>query len=291
MRRVTYTNAQGNSIVFGPAPSDYLIESIEGIDGANNSIYTQKGPGQDGETFLQTLFAPREIVVNAAILAPQDLSAIYTHRRTIANILNPKLGVGVFTLEYDGSSKKIQAIVQDGVNFPNKDWRSPYQKFSVTFFCPNPVWCDTTAESTTIGLVEAGFHFPLEFVSGGIEFSTRTDAKERTATNNGDVDAAVTLIFYGPATNPTIINNTTGEYIHVFITLDDGESMEIKTAYGEKTITLNRGGTLSNGMQYLDLQSTFWKLIPGDNELTFYDDTDSTLPRCDVGWSNCYISI
>ncbi len=291
MRRFTYTNPNGESIVLGPTPANYMIESATGIDGAGTDIYYTKSPNQDGETYLDNLLSVREIVINGSITAPNDSADIFPLRRELVRVVNPKLGVGVLKYEYDGGTKIIHALPDGGPVFANRDFREPWQKYQVTFSCPSPLWLDEIASNATVGLTTANFSFPLIFVTGGIEFSVRTTEKERSLTNSGDVPVPVTITFFGPAVNPAIINQTTGEYIKVNITLDEGESMIIDTAFGQKTVSLNQGAGLSNGIQYLDLSSTFWQLIPGDNVITFVDDTDSTAPRCDVGWSSAYLGV
>lgn len=125
----------------------------------------------------------------------------------------------------------------------------------------------------------------------GYVFSEVSLYSSRTITNNGDVPEPIIATVYGPAINPTLINETTGEFIHLIYTLNQGESLQINTAFGMKTITLNSGGNTTNGLQYLDPQSTFFQLIVGDNLMNLHDDTGSAQLRCDVGKIDRYVGI
>ncbi len=290
MRRLTFTNANGVAVVFGPPPASYVIESLDGIGTPGFSKQVQRGPGQDGESYIDGTLDPREITVSGA-LVKQLLPDIYPLRASLNSALNPKLGPGNLLFEYDGGSKKIAAI-PDGAPLFSEKGSDLWQKYQVAFYCPDPLWQDVTGIQTTVGLVQALFKFPWRSPQGvGFAGSERLSDKARTVTLAGDVSAPIIATFWGPATNPTILNQTTGEFIHILATLGDGESMVINTAYGNKSVTLNRGSLSSNGLQYLDINSTFWQLQPGANVITFYDDTGSLAPRCDIAASPRYLGV
>jgi hypothetical protein len=122
-------------------------------------------------------------------------------------------------------------------------------------------------------------------------FSEVSPSSSRLITNNGDVPEPFIATLYGPAINPTLINETTGEYIHLVYTLNIGESLVINTAFGNKTIVLNAGGNSTNGLQYLDPLSTFFQLQVGDNLMNLHDDSGSSQLRCDVGKIDRYVGV
>lgn len=128
-------------------------------------------------------------------------------------------------------------------------------------------------------------------IVGTYIFSEVSSSSSRIITNSGDVPEPIIATLYGPAVNPTLINTTTGEFIHLLYTLASGESLQINTAFGNKTITLNAGGSSTNGLQYLDPLSTFFQLQVGDNLMNLYDDTGSSQLRCDIGKIDRYVGI
>ena len=127
-------------------------------------------------------------------------------------------------------------------------------------------------------------------ISGYI-FSEISTVSSRTITVNGDVSSSIIATLYGPAVNPTLINETTGEFIHLIYTLNIGESIVINTTFGTKTITLNAGENTTNGLQYLDPASTFFELQVGNNIMNIHDDTGSAQLRCDIGKVDRFVGI
>lgn len=288
MRRFTFTNARGDSIVLGPPPSKYLITSVSGLDMPGTTRQTQKAPGQDGETLLDETLDPRDLTFEGAITVPNLSASINPLRVALGQVLSPKLGMGVGVYEYDGGSKRI-ACRPDGLAFADRQ-REPYQRFQAKFYCPSPFWEAVEAGAQSVGLVSALLKFPVAFPSAGIAFSERLSDKARTLANAGEVDTPIRATFWGPASNPTLVNQTTGKMLHILVTLDYSESIEIDTG-DSPSVILHRGSASSNGMQYLDLNSEFWRLAPGDNVVTFFDDTNSILPRCDVAWRDRFITL
>ena len=127
-------------------------------------------------------------------------------------------------------------------------------------------------------------------ISGYI-FSEISTVSSRTITVNGDVSSSIIATLYGPAVNPTLINETTGEFIHLIYTLNVGESIVVNTTFGTKTITLNAGENTTNGLQYLDPASTFFELQVGNNIMNIHDDTGSAQLRCDIGKVDRFVGI
>jgi hypothetical protein len=135
MREIVFTNANGVSITLGSSP--ILIDSITGLGGAPVSIQYQKAPYQDGSTYIDALMENRIITVDCTLSAAATLTAQYTQRATILNVLNPKLGKGTIVYTYAGGTKTFFAIPVQPV-FPNKHATTARQKFQISFECCDP---------------------------------------------------------------------------------------------------------------------------------------------------------
>jgi len=147
MRKLTFTNSAGTSIVFGDATLS--IRSITGIGETGQDDQNQKAPFQDGETYIDTLLNAREITLEGIINKAQLFTAINTQRDLMLKTLNPKLGEGTILYEYDGGSREITAVPTLPV-FSNKVFQNPWQNYQVTFKCHDPYW--RSATDTTINL-------------------------------------------------------------------------------------------------------------------------------------------
>lgn len=152
LRAWTYTNANNETLTVGGSSTAYLLESIEGLGTPNTEIQEQKAPFQDGTTYIDALFAPREITTTIAILAPNQFNDIDTARRQLAQRLNPKLGPGVLTYTTEsGDQYKINCIPRRSPTFANKQFREPYLRAQIQFYANDPYWLKTTSTTLNFG--------------------------------------------------------------------------------------------------------------------------------------------
>jgi hypothetical protein len=288
MQKITYVNPSGTSIELSEPM--YGLLSVEGLGVPNLTIQEKKAPFQHGSTYIDQLSEPREIVANGMIGTPRNID-IYAHRRIMANAFNPLLGPGTFIYENDNGSWFLEYVTPQGPIYANRDPRQGSQKWQITFYAYNPFWMDVNAISTSL----AG--------EGTINI-----------TNNGDYACPVELVINGPITNPKVINNTTGEYIKIEKTLAAGDYALIYTGFGEHTIYIGTGelpalsfpisglaipekglalSTIesNNGIQYLDLASTFFQLAVGVNQLELIDEGTNTGMSLDITYRQQYIGV
>ncbi len=98
----------------------------------------------------------------------------------------------------------------------------------VHLVCPEPFWHDSFCTSRQMSFLMGGLSFPLFLNS---RFSQRSF--KRILQNIGDVPTPVNITFYGPAVNPIIKNNTTGEFIRVNRELGESDKLIIDTTFGK----------------------------------------------------------
>ena len=60
-----------------------------------------------------------------------------------------------------------------------------------------------------------------------------------------------------------------------------------KIYFGEKYVRING----ENAFHYIDLDSVFWQLDPGENILSYQSNNDSIKTRVIVKWKNRYIGL
>jgi len=283
MRQLVYTNPLGNSITLYREPN--LITKLDGIEMPEINIQSQSAPYQDGVTDLDALFSARTITVEGTLLV-SGLPAIYTNRALMMAQLNPKLGLGTLTFTNDSGSFTTACRCLSAI-LPNKEYTEPYQSFQFQFFCPDPYWYALNQSISTLRVVSGGFTFPITLP---IVFGNYTGTTPVNCLNDGDSTAPVVITFYGPATNPVIYNNTTGEQIKCNISLNTGDVLIINTKFGSKSVyKIASSGVITNQSQTLDASSTFWQLNIGNNSVSFSDDLFLSLEYCTVSWFNRYV--
>ncbi len=104
-----------------------------------------------------------------------------------------------------------------------------------------------------------------------------------------DYDVPCQIRFNGPAVNPMVENILKGEYVRIVNTLAANDYMIIDT--GLKTVRLIKDDIEINGNAYLDIKSTFFTLINGDNYLSYFEATASTTATATVTYRERYAGI
>jgi phage-related protein len=287
MQKLTFTNAVGHSVDLSHH-NPYLITAIDGTGAMDVDTQLQKSPFQDGRTYVDNALEPREISLEVAILAG-DSGSIFDLRKTLSQVFNPKLGEGILRYEYDGYVKEITAVIDKPPVYPSgsSNRMEKFQKAVITLICPSPFWLDIADISEPLVAWIGEFRFPLRFPT---KMGRQGDS--RNLLNEGDVSTPVLIQFKGPATNPKVTNETTGEFIKVNRTLNSGDTLEISTAFGQKRVeVVNVDGTRTNVFNWIDLNSTFFILLPGENLISYTADTGKDTAVVTITYRNRYVGV
>lgn len=270
-------NTNGERIILGNQAPFYLEEIDEalGVD-----IKNQKSPNQDGCTYIDNTLDTRSISIEGIIITKTNPNDVDECKRKMERVLNPKLGEVTILHQ----RKEIKAIVETTPIFPSSGGSRGiyYQKYLIHLICHNPFWVDSFTESGEMSYLMGGIKFRLSLPTN---FSNR--GFRRKCINDGDVDTPVIIEFKGPATNPTVNNLTTGEFIKVNRSLGEDDVLTISTAFGEKYVRING----DNAFHYIDLDSVFWSLVPGENILSYESNNDSIKTKVTVKWKDRYLGV
>lgn len=279
MDNVIIKNQNGESITLGNT-APYFLQILDGVGDVPVISQSQKAPKQDGATYFDNMLDNRAISIEGMIVTRRNPEEVSKARRKMQRVLNPKLGEVTITYQ----DKEIKGIVETTPVFPSGEGNKGiyYQKFLVNLLCHQPFWLDTFYESREMSYLMGGLSFRLRLPT---TFSNR--GFRRKAVNDGDVAAPVKIEFIGPAINPTITNVTTGEFIKVNRELGEKDILTVSTAFGEKYVKING----ENAFHYIDLDSSFWQLIPGDNILSYASNNDSINTKVIVKWKNRYVGL
>lgn len=128
---------------------------------------------------------------------------------------------------------------------------------------------------TTIAYEDGGesdFIFFNSPVKGEItyEVASSTSGVDVRYYNDKDIDTGLLLV-----NHLKIVNHTTGQAFGLDYPFQVADEITINTLSGELSVTLNRGGTVTNLLNYISGDSTWIKLASGSNYLTFTADPNS----------------
>jgi hypothetical protein len=285
LQKIIFTNSRGQSLVLSQS-LPFILSKVDGLGDVQADNQTQRAPFQDGTTYIDTVLSERFITLEIGIFAnsTRELSNV---RQQFSAVFNPKLGEGLLQYVYDGEIKEIQAIPEHVPTYISGSGNrmGEFQKAMLTLKCPNPYW--KSPQVTEEPTFEALFQFPFE---GEFEIGVQRD--ERTILNDGDSPTPLEIEFYGLAVNPIITNKTTGEFIKVNRTIAEGEYMRIDTTKGRKRVEfISSSGTVTNVFNWIDLESTLFELVVGENVLEYSADNDIQGAIVNIRYNKLYNAV
>lgn len=268
----------------------YLIQKVQDIHGATSQ--KSQGVNQDGCNSEDSLLDARVIKLQVTIRT-KNREKLYELRRKIMRIINPKTynqstkkrGELLIYYTNDYKTYRIYSKVEDSVDF--NDRKNNHDKATLSFYCQDPYWLDKKGKDIDIKSVRGGLKFPLELYS---TFATVSFYK--LIENQGDVEAPIEIEYIGPALNPRITNETTGEYIQVNMGIGEKEKLIIDTKEGKETVNLITPNETIDVYNKIDLNSTFFKLIVGKNLIKYSSDIEGAKDKVTIiDYTNKYVGV
>ena len=270
---------ESNGEVLELGNNEYKLLEVHGLEASDYEINITEHYSGIGGYVKKKKIQPREIYFTADCM---DWNSCEEQRQRLIKFFNP-LNSGILKVNYCGIERYINYEVES-----LKDNRTNlYEQlnFTVYIICPDPYFyeLEKIEELTTW---TGGLNFPLN-----LPFSLKQKGENiKNIYNDGHVDTAVEIIFRGPAINPKVINQTTGEFIQVNRELTSEDTLYITTKYRNKKVEIERNGVKTNAFNYIDLDSTFFSLKVGDNLMEY--STESLEPQgVSIKYSNKYLGV
>ena len=296
--RLIWENENGLSAEFSVYSDDFFCNvqrDVKGLSDVTAKINTITNVGQDGETETSVYLDPRDITIKGQLRTNDFLLQNELIRR-LNRILDPHHS-GTLTYIMGEARRKITCRA---LSAPVWAKSSKRPVFTITLFCPNPYWSDTSTTLVQFAGGSAAFHFPLPFYSdvntlwewpvimGAI--STLGLARIQ---NDSDSDCGMIweAAASGEVINPLLINVDTGDYIKLNLTLQNGDVLRVTTAYGKKRVRLIRNGEDLNAYSSVVLGSTFFPIYKGANNLSLRVESGGAYLDCRIGFEGQYLGV
>lgn len=268
------------------------LTAIEGLHGVDIEMSSTTSPYFDGDSVEHLRVNPRAILMTYSLTSPIPEALDYFN-----SIVKSKQLASLVETKEDGNQTKVEGIVTIQ---PYTRW-SNNVSITVQLYCSQPYWKDIIPIVDDITHIIDSHYFPFDtevalqekegglvFLDPSIDTDTYTDEFTRTTyqgvvfgtydenitrrvLNDGDitVGARITIVAFGEVTNPTIINQTTRDWIQVNRTLKANDFIEINTQCREKYARLN-GEDIWDDIQYSG--NDWLQIVTGYNELTGASD-------------------
>lgn len=290
MQKMIYVPPSGSysnpsTYVYLATAEPYILSSVTGVGGVEASIISSTIPGMDGAYMQGIRIEPREIPCTVYVHG-NDRQDMYAQRYELIRKLTPTSKLGWLYYRNDYIHVRTQAIPRLPPDFTERIRN--YNKAEISFWCPSPYWRSISGKSEEIGYIKgAGFKLPFSFP---IKFASLKS--EITIDYQGSVPAPVTITIYGSATKPKITNKTTGQYIAVEQALSETQRLVIVTTRGSKSVKIaETGKSTKDAFQYIDPESVFWELQPGENIISYDSGDDSQKTAVKIAYSEFYSGV
>jgi len=283
----------GQTLTFGKSESgdkrEFGITNITGLESSDLDLNTIDNALVDGTIVDGKRIEKRPVHIDARLL---DDTNNAENRQRIIKFFNPKY-TGTMTVNHSGTQRKIEYEL-DGWTFVSKKTIYSRLEISVDLLCPDPFMQNMDNFGKNMAEKVALFAFPWRVltkkVSGvsdpykGLALAGQVSGyqlinKSVAISNDGDVPCGLQIKFVaarGPCTGPKITHVSSGQYMHVNITMSQDDVLLIDTSDRNQIIELN--GT--NVYQYIDRLSEPFKLDVGENYLEY--EADEKEPNLDV---------
>lgn len=290
MQQIIYVPPEGNyeipdtCVTFALAPP-YVIGSVSGTSGTEVSLISNTIPGVDGIYLHGVRTESREISFFIHVDG-ESRRDMYQKRFELIQKLAPRDTPGMLYYTNDYTTKRIAAIPLRCPDFTERIRN--YNKAEISFLCPSPYWESLTEKSGYMAYLDEGFQFPLEFYP---TVSFAAIENQVMLINDGSISTPLHITIAGPATNPSVTNETTGEQIRLLQSLTASQVLEIDTKRGQKSVTIIEGSNRQDAFQYLDPQSVFFSLVPGNNLLRYKSDNESEMTQVDLRYRELFAGV
>ena len=291
--KLFYINEREESIEFSNR-SMFHTNGATGISDVRNAIYSINSMGQDGDTYLGNRIEARDIEITGSI-ATKDKEEMRVMRRRLNHVLNPQFNARLL-YQWGDFVRVIDCKVDNAPVFPAKE--SIFQSFTIQLRCMNPFWREENEMREDIASWDSGFEFilpdGLEIPNDGTwEIGSRQPSLIMNVYNGGDVRSGMRIEFraIGNVSQPELLNVDTQGYLKIKMELQAGDVLTVRTGYGEKAVTLLRGGEETNAFRYFDTEGEFLQLEVGDN--LFRYDAASGIDNLEVSiyHNNIYLGV
>ena len=254
-----------------------VFKLVDGLDLSNLAVDVNyiETTG-DGGLYQNSRLKPRGISMEIQI-RHQDTDQVTQdlRRRQIYAILNPK--AGEYQIEFEDSDANEYYIKGYLTYAPTmkpdkKNNNAAFQKMLVQFICLDPFVYkkDSSRFSNFTVNDNSGFEFPLEIIENQFEFATLTENNMIEAFSNGSLDTGMRLEveFSTDTQNFRITNEDTGEYFQVTYQFQAGDRIVANTTRNARNVVLYRGDSVINLRNNVTLESTYFQIHPGENNLS-----------------------
>lgn len=271
----------------GGIAEGYFIDApVEGLDNPVIRISNYEKPGEDGGVIPNIFYSTRLVTAPGTIIGSSAQDYRRKRQALAAACAYSKDANGYpvlkkFTIVTDDDEVYFFNGIVKEVKWATNFYQ--FTKFLLSIVSPDPfLYREGAQTSGAISIpIAGGIVYPIIYPA------TYGASSGGSALIQIDTNAASfpILTITGQVTNPYITNTSTGEFIQLNITTAGSDVLVVDMA--EKTITLNGTSVLQDKIG----DSTWWKVEPGVNNISFSTSSASDTGSLEITWYEAVLGI
>lgn len=272
MREITCTNNSDNvSLIFNDSFSPFLLQNVEGIYEVDVDIFSSDNSLSDGSTYIGSSVKPRNIVITIA-----DKQNHAKHRNLLYELFKPRT-LGTFVYHEEDNDYKETRSIDYYVEKVESDTKGHTRQITVSLICPDPYFSDIRDTIINMSNWNSLFEFEHNFLSVKEELGNMVKQKMIQFDNGSSLEQLgfiITMESIGNVTNPRMYHFESDTYIQIGNSVNPfemyaGDKLIISTVTNDKNAYLVRDGVRTTVNEYIDENSDYIQLVPGENTLRY----------------------
>ncbi len=249
-------NSTGDQIDLTATANKYMTSKISGLNPPAGTISTSSYAGMDGSYLNNAFIEKRNVVISFEMRG----FGVEKRRHELYKVVKPSRYIKIYY-----ATKNISVYAEGIVETCEIENFEMLTKGQISIICPDIYWYSTETQIAEYSQILGAFHFIFPDDDNPFSLGKYNTQNMMTIVNDGDETGFTLEISGGPATNPTLYNAETDEYIQIQGEIQNGDKITITTKTGNKTVTLEREGVTTNIINRLVSGSTWLTLREGLN--------------------------
>ena len=249
-------NKTGQKIDLSQTANRYIFSKIDGLNPPAGTISTSSYAGMDGSYLNNAFIEKRNVVISF------EMRGFYVEKRRheLYKVVKPSRYIKIYY-----KTANISVYAEGIVETCEIENFETLTKGQISIICPDIYWYSTETQIAEYSQILGAFHFIFPDDDKPFPLGKYNTQNVMTVANNDDEVGFTLEISGGPATNPTLYNAETDEYMQIQGEIQNGDKITITTKTGNKTVTLEREGVTTNIINRLVSGSTWLTLREGLN--------------------------
>ena len=244
-------NENGDRVDMTATANQYMTSKIEGLNPPPGTISTSSYAGMDGSYLNNAFIEKRNVVISFEMRG----FGVEKRRHELYKVVKPSRYIKIYY-----KTANISVYAEGIVETCEVENFEMLTKGQISIICPDIYWYSIETQIAEYSQILGAFHFIFPDDDNPFPLGKYNTQNMMTIQNDGDEVGFTLEISGGPATNPTLYNAETDEYMQIQGEIQNGDKITITTKTGNKTVTLEREGVTANIIN---------RLVSGSTWLTF----------------------